>query len=273
MQAKKSLGQHFLRSQKAIAQLVTAGSITKNDTIVEIGPGTGALTIELLKHAGTVIAIEKDSALVAHLKETFHEAITAKKLILLNEDILSFNTESLYFYGPSYKIIANIPYYITGAIIERFLSAPFQPHTMVLLMQKEVADRIVCKDKKESILSIAVKVYGTPTYIGTVPPGAFVPPPKVQSAIIKISSISKVFFETIDGRISESFFFDVVTSLFGKKRKQIGGSLATYLNTKESALHILDTAHLDPTRRPETLTSSEWKSLTQHIQEHKNTVQ
>ncbi len=276
--AKKSLGQHFLKSEKALRQIVEAGGITASDTVLEIGPGTGILTNQLLQKAKHVVAVEKDRELIHHLTETFKDEIEEKRLTILEKDILTFDPMTLQWYGREYKLIANIPYYITGAIIEQFLSASFQPTQMVLLIQKEVAERIIGRDpssprlrragKKESVLSIAVKAYGVPKIIDKVPRGAFTPAPKVDSAIISINGISRAFFKDCD----EKIFFSVLKSIFGKKRKQIGGSLAEYLDNppapssggragKSLALSLLNEATIDPKTRPEDLTLADWKTL------------
>jgi 16S rRNA (adenine1518-N6/adenine1519-N6)-dimethyltransferase len=262
MYAKKSLGQHWLKSEKALSQITAAGNITNTDTVLEIGPGQGVLTERLLKVAGKVIAIEKDRELIPVLQEKFNQEITLGKLELIEADILTFNPNTL---KGDYKLIANIPYYITGAIIEQFLSSKHQPLSMVLLMQKEVAERIVAKDGKESIYSIAVKAYGIPKIIDKVPAGAFNPPPKVDSAILYIYDISRSFFKDID----EALFFSVVKAVFGKKRKQIGGSLSDFLQNKDKAVAALLKSGISTTARPETLPLSTWKQLVEALQSEK----
>ena len=209
------MGQNFLKSQPALRKMLEMGEVNDKDIILEIGPGKGALTEKLLEKAKCVIAVEKDRDLVELLKEKFTDEIKSGKLLLLNEDILKFNLGEVIlnsFSGPrmredeepdhskklkslrrdfGYKIIANIPYNITGAIFKKFLSCDAQPDRMVLLIQKEVAERIVAKNDKESILSLSVKAYGTPKYIMKVHKRFFSPSPKVDSAIIAIINISK----------------------------------------------------------------------------------
>src|SRR3989344_7754683 len=184
MRAKKSLGQHFLKNEKALATIVKAGNVSVKDTILEIGPGTGALTEKLLAANCQVLAIEKDDKLYEFLKTKFEKEIKNGKLRLIHDDILEFDLSKLE--AISYKLISNIPYNITGAILKKFLETNYQPERMVLLVQKEVAERIVARNNKESILSISVKAYGTPRYIETVKAGSFVPVPKVDSAIMVI---------------------------------------------------------------------------------------
>src|SRR3989344_2448242 len=160
MKPKKSLGQHFLKSRDALRKIIQAGEISQDDVILEIGPGKGVLTEELLKNSSRIIAVEKDRELFVFLSEKFQKEVKEKKLILINEDILNSKIENLKL--KIYKLISNIPYNITGAILKKFLTEKYQPKRMVLLVQKEVAERIVARDKKESILSISVKAYGEP---------------------------------------------------------------------------------------------------------------
>lgn len=221
MKAKKSLGQNFLKSEKALADIVDAADVHADDIVLEIGPGKGALTERLVKLAGKVIAIEKDRELVPLLKEQFAEAITVDRLEVLERDILDFDETVLREYGRDYKLVANIPYYITGAIIRKFLESDCQPTSMTLLVQKEVAERIVARDGKESILSISVKAYGTPKFIGKVPKRYFTPEPSVDSAIIHIDNISKDRFK----KVSEIDFFKVVKAGFAQKRKTLANNL------------------------------------------------
>jgi 16S rRNA (adenine1518-N6/adenine1519-N6)-dimethyltransferase len=265
MKAKKHLGQHFLKSQSALVKIRDAADVVADDIVLEIGPGTGALTEILLFFAGKVVAIEKDRELIPVLQEKFAKEIASSKLELLQEDVLDFDPNVMSFYkGHDYKLVANIPYYITGAIIEKFLSAQCQPERMVLLIQKEVAERIVARNKKESILSTAVKAYGTPKIIAKVPPGAFVPPPTVDSAILSIENISRDFFVSPH---EEKLFLAVMKSVFGKKRKQIGGSLAEFLGNKDAALSALAQAGIDAKTRPEDISLQTWKKLTQSLEQ------
>lgn len=276
MKAKKHLGQHFLTSQKALFDMVDAGDIHADDIVLEIGPGKGVLTERLVALADKVIAIEKDTDLIPLLKEKFADAIEKERLEILPRDILTFDPAYVSLCGASprnldtkrYKLIANIPYYITGAIIEKFLSAEFQPERMVLLIQKEVAERIIARDQKsgnlggkQSVLSIAVSVYGTPRIVAKVPAGAFFPPPKLDSAILSIETISRDFF--ID--CPEKTFFEVVKFCFGKKRKQLIGSMSEYLGDRTKAQSVLQIANISEKARPETLLKEDWKRLVQSI--------
>ncbi len=221
MKPKKSLGQNFLTSGKAVFEIIKAGEIKKGETILEIGPGKGALTQELLKSGGKIIAIEKDRELISYLEEKFTKEIKNKSLKIIEGDVLDLDIEKIIKKDQKYKIIANIPYYITGAIIERFLSIKKTPELMVLLVQKEVAERIVARDKKESILSLAVKFYGIPKIIYKVSAGSFFPKPKVDSAVLKIV-LNKIDKEK---KSLEELYLNIVKKSFAHKRKMMLGNL------------------------------------------------
>lgn len=251
--AKKSLGQNFLKSQAALAQIIAAGELTTGDTVLEVGPGKGALTEKLLSHAGKVIAIEKDNDLFAFLSEKFANEIQTRKLLLIHADILEFNDSKLLTTG--YKLIANIPYNITGAILKKFLASDMQPECMVLLVQKEVAERIVARDKKEGILSMSVRAYGTPHYIAKVPARYFSPAPKVDSAIIAIEGISRNVFPTIE---DEQAFFDVMKAGFAHKRKMLAGNLGELM--PDAASQMMKCG-IDAKARAETLALNDWICL------------
>lgn len=216
LQAKKSLGQNFLKSRKAINAMIDAPDISSQDIVVEIGPGKGALTGPLLETGATVVAFELDERMIDFLIEKFESYITSKKLILVHQDVLEADLEK-YTKGQPYKVVANIPYYITNLIIRTFLSGEFQPTAMCLLIQKEVAERIVSRDEKESILSMSVKLFGTPKYIMKVARQYFSPSPKVDSAVILISDISR---KRSENRNYEDNFFTIIKTAFGQKRKQ-----------------------------------------------------
>jgi 16S rRNA (adenine1518-N6/adenine1519-N6)-dimethyltransferase len=261
MLAKKSLGQHFLKSDRALRDIVDAGDVGAGDIVLEIGPGHGDLTSRLMALAAKVIAVEKDDNLYAELKEKFEKEIKADKLDLIHGDILDFDPENLKFYKDfDYKIVANIPYNITGAIIRKFLSASYQPELMVLLVQKEVAERIVSRDKKESILSLSVKCFGTPHYIGTVKAGSFAPAPKVDSAILLIDNISKNFFTNF----SEKTFFELLHSGFKSKRKKLSSNLSNIL-PRDRVIEVFKELELDPNMRAEDVHIEGWQKISQSI--------
>ncbi len=261
MYAKKSLGQNFLKSEAALREIIEAGEITAGETVLEIGPGRGALTEYLLAAGATVIAVEKDRELIAVLGETFAEAVAAGKLRVIEADILEWNRTEL---PTNYKVIANIPYYITGAIIRMFFEATVQPQKIVLLVQKEVADRIVARDGKESILSISVKAYCTPRLVKIVKAGSFVPAPAVDSAIVAFSDISKKLF--IENGVDESMFFMVVKEGFAHKRKVLRSNLADIATRFDKNLsEILLKADIAGNARAEDLQLIDWFKITREF--------
>lgn len=232
MKAKKHLGQNFLKSAAALRKIIEAGEISAKDTVLEIGPGRGALTELLLKRAGQVVAVEKDMELVEFLKTKFEKEIKLGSLLLIQEDILEFSAEHDIRIG--YKIIANIPYNITGAILKKFLTEKNQPERMILMVQQEVAQRIVARDGKESVLSISVKAYGKPRLLMKVPARYFSPAPRVDSAVIAITDISRRFFNK--NKISEEKFWEIVKKGFAHKRKKLSSNLKGALSGEKSLL-------------------------------------
>lgn len=272
---KKSLGQNFLKSLAALSEIIVAGDISAEDTILEIGPGKGALTEKLLLHAGKVIAVEKDRALAEFLREKFAKEIEAGKLELVEGDVLKFHPSVLrraqdsspsQGSNNSYKLIANIPYNITGEILRKFLGGESQPSRMVLLVQKEVAERIVVRDGKESILSLSVKAYGDPKYIAKVPARYFSPAPKVDSAIICIENISKKKLAGVD----EAFFFKVVKAGFAHKRKLARRNLESICPNKEFLTSFFEKHSLSLAIRPEEIAFPLWLLLAKELLSPRN---
>ncbi len=249
------LGQHFLKHGWAARALAHAAAPEAGETIVEIGPGKGILTRELLL-LGPVVAIEKDEALVAKLHETFPEEIASGSLRVVSADVRDVTPESLGV-GP-FVLAANIPYYITGEIIRQFLTSPHQPRAMALLIQKEVAQRIV--STTESILSLSVKAYGTPKIVEKVSKTHFSPPPKVDSAILLISDISKEFFTDLD----EQHFFSVVRAGFASKRKLVSNNLSVAFGKDEVAAALKE-ARVDEKARAENIALDQWKAIALHL--------
>lgn len=259
--AKKSLGQHFLRSERALSTIVDESDAHFTDIILEIGPGEGVLTERLLRLGAKVVAVEKDDNLFEKLKIKFAGYLNQNLLDLVHGDILNFDPNVLRFYKDlTYKIVANIPYNITGAILQKFLSNDNQPERMVLLVQKEVAERIVAKNGKESILSISVKAYGMPHYVERVLAGSFVPAPRVDSAIISINGISKGFFDGFD----QESFFKMLKTGFSAKRKKLSSNLAK-VYAKSEVEEMMKMIGLDPNIRAEDLKLGDWQKLAQRL--------
>lgn len=235
--------------------MVEAAGVLPGDTVLEIGPGTGALTRELLQSGARVIALEADERAITILKETFPEELTAGMLTLHHSDVREVDYRALDLKEHGYSVVANIPYYLSGHLFRLFLETNIQPKTIVFLVQKEVAERIA-RDPKESLLSLSVKVYGDPTYIGTVKRGNFTPPPKVDSAIIAITRISRERF----GGVPETFFFELLHLGFASKRKQLLGNLAEKY-PRDVLSSVFSTLGLDPKVRGEDVPLSSWISL------------
>ena len=247
------LGQHFLKNGAYARMLAHAAKLSAGDTVVEIGPGKGALTKELLATGAKVIAVEKDEALATRLRATFLSEISRRGLDILAQDIRNFMPPH-----EPYTVAANIPYYITGEIIRQFLTAQHQPGTMSLCVQKEVAQVIVAQ--KESILSLSVNAYGTPKIVAKVSRKHFSPPPSVDSAILLIENISRDFF----AEISEEDFFTVVRAGFAAKRKMLANNLSNEFE-KETVLAALAYAGADEKARAEDVALPQWKLLAQRL--------
>jgi len=258
--AKKSLGQHFLNSKHVLDQIISAAKINKDEQVLEIGPGTGVLTRALLTAGAKVTAIEKDDRVLGLLKASFVPEIESGQLEIIHGDVLDGSLAAiLALQNKPFALIANIPYYITGAILERFLEGEIRPNRMVILVQKEVAERIVARDGKESVLSMSVKAFGTPKIVATVPPGAFTPPPTVDSAILAIENISDERFQTMPDRIP--MFFKAVRAGFAHKRKYLKSNLAEFFASRggsDSADRIWERLGIDPRVRAEQLTIGQW---------------
>jgi 16S rRNA (adenine1518-N6/adenine1519-N6)-dimethyltransferase len=240
LRKKKSLGQHFLHNPYYLGLIADALEIQKGEVVVEVGPGDGALTEKLLAFSCQVIAVEKDHRFIPVLKQKFAQEIKQGGLQLVEADALDFEPSDWKLKAGSWKLVGNIPYYISGALFKKFLTEKRQPSRLVFLVQKEVAQRIA-REKKESILSLSVKAYGVPLYIKTVPRGVFAPPPKVDSAILAVSGISRRNFKNA---AHEKKFFELVKKGFGQKRKMLRSTLG-----------------LDSSKRPEDIPLDTWLIL------------
>lgn len=231
---KKSLGQHWLINRGALGKIATAGNLSANDIVLEVGPGTGNLTELLLAQAGKVIAVEKDESLIKVLHDKFATEIKNHKLEIFSGDILTVSPEALGLTDQNYKVIANLPYYLTGEFLRLWLGRVPQPNLMVLLLQKEVVERIVAQPanrrKKESLLSLSVKVFGKPKMLGVVRAGSFAPAPAVDSAILLVENINRENLEGID----EEKFFAFLKKGFAHKRKLLQNNLGIKLENQKA---------------------------------------
>lgn len=252
--AKKGLGQHFLTDRQVLAKIIAAAELEPSDTVLEIGPGLGILTEELVENAGRVIAVEVDSKLASALQETLSEFT---QLTVINADILELDPAEL-INKKTYKVVANLPYYIAAPILRHFLEAPRKPSIIVVMVQKEVAQNIVAKPGDMSILGISVQLYGKPTIVDYVPAQSFYPQPKVDSAIVRIDVYTELAVNVKD----IAGFFEIVKAGFSAPRKQIRNSLAQGLQlAPKEVAQLLKQAKISPQRRPETLSLEEWAKL------------
>ena len=260
MRPKKSLGQNFLRDPKILQKIADAAQISKEDLVVEIGPGEGGLTECILKLADKVIAIEKDEQLVEFLNQKFQNQVESGELQIVSADVLGFDIEKNL--ETNYKLVGNIPYYITGSIFKKFLSAQNKPKSLTFIVQKEVAERIIAEDKKESVLSISVKAYGAPVYGGTIKAGSFYPAPKVDSAIISIRDVNTGYFDKYS--VSEDAFFEILKQGFAHKRKYLTSNLKEIFDA-EKIKTAFQSANLDEKIRSEDLQVEDWFKLARSL--------
>jgi 16S rRNA (adenine1518-N6/adenine1519-N6)-dimethyltransferase len=250
---KKDLGQHFLIDEKALDKIVETANLTKDDKVIEVGPGMGILTRELCQNAGEVIAIELDSTMLSVVKTA---CIKHDNLRVENQDILKLDTSKL----KNYKVVSNLPYYVTSPTIRMFLEAENKPEEMVLLVQREVAERIAAKPGRMSILAVSVQFYGDPVIVGIVPRASFFPAPKVDSAILKIKVYKKPIFNVETKR-----FFQIVKAGFGEKRKQLINSLAGGMKLNRAEVEKwLAKSEINPQMRAEALSMTDWHELYQN---------
>lgn len=261
--AKKSLGQNFLHAPHVAGMMIHEAEIKAGDTVLETGPGKGALTSVLLEAGAKVIAVEKDIRSVEFLQEKYSAEVPSPikdgNLKLISADILDFDPSTEIF--GDYVIAANIPYYITGEFLRKFLESDHQPKKMVLMLQKEVGKRIA-SDEKESILSISVKAYAKPRYIETVAARHFRPVPKVDSAVVLIDAISKDFFK--QNNLTESHFFTILKAGFAHKRKVLIKNLQKTAE-KEVLQKIWNKIGISSNARAEDISLQNWGQIASFI--------
>lgn len=251
------LGQNFLKDKSVVDKITQSAKLKPDDFVIEIGPGKGILTEELAKNAGKVLAIEIDKKLLLLLKEKFKNQ---KNVEIINANILKINLATLLGSSiPEYKVIANIPYYITSPIIRLFLEAEFPPQEMILMVQKEVAERIAAKPGQMSILAVSVQYYADTEILFEVNRDSFDPVPEVDSAVIKITRNKE---REVGSKLETENFFRIVRAGFSSKRKTLINNLANGLHlNKNEVAEKLKTVSLSGTARAQELSVEDWKKL------------
>ncbi len=253
----KSLGQHWLKDRTVLAAIADCADINSDDTVLEIGPGLGTLTSELLRRAKKVVAVEFDAELARKLPAQF----PGKDLEVITSDILSFDLSVM---PKDYVVVANVPYYITSKIVQLLMTADNKPKTAVLLVQKEVAQRLAAKPGDMSILGISAQLFADVSLGDVVPASFFTPPPKVDSQVVILKTRSIPFLTDID----EKDFFRVVKAGFSAKRKKIRSSLSGGLHIDKSEVEaILQKAGVSPDARAEELGLDQWVQLVRIVEE------
>jgi 16S rRNA (adenine1518-N6/adenine1519-N6)-dimethyltransferase len=247
------LGQNFLTDQSIARQIIKSANLSSSDNVLEIGPGKGVLTKYLADSGARALAIEIDQRLIELLQKQF------ENIEIINGDILKINLPRLIEENnfQNYKVVANLPYYITSKILRLFLETKYPPREMILMVQKEVGERIVAQDEKESILSISVKFYADPEILFEVGKDNFEPVPKVDSAVIRIKKKKNI------PEIDTQKFFSLVKTGFSAKRKMLINNLANLGHPRAELLDILKKAGLEPTVRAEKLSVEDWVKLYQ----------
>ena len=255
LRARKSLGQHFLIDEAILKTIIEAAELSPEDTVVEVGPGLGVLTTELARRAGSIVTVELDNELASLLKRRL---ASHDNLEVINADILEVSLPQLLEGKSNYKIVANLPYYITSPVLRYFVEASPKPSLMVVMVQKEVGEAIVAGPGKMSLLAVSLQVYSKPRIVAYVPSQSFYPQPKVDSAILRFDLFSEPAVKVAD----INGFFDVVRCGFSSPRKQLHNSLAHGLRAKPSEVALLlKKANIEPQRRAETLGLEEWARL------------
>jgi len=259
---KKRLGQHFLVDEAVLERILSAAELSPGDIVVEVGPGLGILTEGLARQGAKVIAVELDSKLVVLLKKRLAafpdvKIVRADILEVVPRELLQDNLPASEL-GRGYKVIANLPYYITSPVLSHFLEAQPQPSKMVVMVQKEVGEAIAATPGKMRLLSVKTQFYSQPAIISYVPAASFYPPPKVDSVILRLDIYSQPPIEVSD----VAGFFDIVMHGFRSPRKQLRNSLAHSLGMPPSQVaSLLGKAGIEAKRRAETLSLEEWREL------------
>jgi 16S rRNA (adenine1518-N6/adenine1519-N6)-dimethyltransferase len=260
LSAKKSLGQNFLVDDSALEKITAAAGISRTDAVLEIGPGLGSLTRHLAEAAGSVTAVELDERFLPVLAEMLAPWSNVR---IVQGDILKLDPAEL-MGGVGYLVVANIPYYITSAVIRHLLESRYPPQRLVLTVQREVAERICAKPGDMSLLALSVQVYGEPRIAARIPAGAFFPPPKVDSAVVCVDL--RAVPQIPPGDLER--FFALAKAGFSQKRKMLRNSLAGGLKMESlDVLRRMEVAGIEGTRRAETLSLAEWGHLVKAFSE------
>jgi 16S rRNA (adenine1518-N6/adenine1519-N6)-dimethyltransferase len=258
LEPKKGLGKNFRNDPNVLEKIVASAEVTPDDTVLEIGPGTGALTEALARHAKRVIAVEIDERFEPILRERL-EAYSNVEIVF--RDILQTDVPSLVGEG-EFIVVANVPYYITSAIIRHLLDVSGRPKRLVLTMQVEVAERLVAKPNDMSLLAVSAQYYGAVKIVMHIKAGAFWPRPEVDSAVVRLDTYAAPAVDVPD----DQTFFRVVKAGFSQKRKQLKNSLGDGLHlSAEATVSWMESAGIDPRRRAETLTLAEWGALARKL--------
>lgn len=253
---RKGLGQNFLTDPATLDKLVQAAGVTREDAVLEIGPGLGSLTRHLARAARRVTAVEIDQNLIPILEQVLQPETNVR---VIHADILSLDPQEI-MQGEPYLVVANIPYYITSAILRHLLESGHRPQRLALTVQREVADRICAAPGDLSLLALSVQVYGAPHPVLRIPAGAFYPPPKVDSVTLRVDLYPEPLIPP--GQLDA--FFHLARAGFSQKRKTLRNALAGGLGWKTGQSEALLTlAYIDPMRRAETLSLNEWRLLTE----------
>jgi 16S rRNA (adenine1518-N6/adenine1519-N6)-dimethyltransferase len=256
----KSLGQNFLQDDTALRKIISVSKIAATDTVLEIGPGLGSLTRYLALSAKYVVAVELDKSLLPILSSVVKGFENVR---VVQGDILKINIAE-WFRSDSYQVVANIPYYITSAIFRHLLESQPKPKSIVLTVQKEVAQRICAEPGDMSLLALSVQVFGRPEIVADIPSEAFYPAPDVDSSVIRLEISSDPAIPTTQ----LDYFFRLAKAGFGQKRKTLRNSLSAGLSiSAEAAEGLLEKSGIDPKRRAETLSIPEWATLTLRFEE------
>ncbi|MBX6341132.1 MAG: 16S rRNA (adenine(1518)-N(6)/adenine(1519)-N(6))-dimethyltransferase RsmA [Thermomicrobiaceae bacterium] len=248
----RSLGQNFLHDRGIVRRIADVADLAPSDLVVEVGPGLGILTEELSRRAGEVIAVELDRRLAAYLRQRAREEMP--NVHVVESDILTVDLAELTGRRP-YVVVANLPYSVAAAAIEHLLESDHRPRRLVVMVQREVAERIVARPPEMSVLAVAVQFFASPRVAFRIGPGAFVPRPKVESAVLRIDVKDR---PPLDGA-DRAAFFRLVRAGFAQRRKRLGNALAVGLDLPKAEVEEgLASAGIDPDRRAETLAVDEW---------------